>query len=277
MQHWLGLLLLAIATASPGQVTDPFEPDDLQPLIGAIINGAQPDFVFPPNLPEPVLPDIERWLIEGRDLNTLTDIDWFVFFSDQYRFTPVAGQLRVLAADAVSQASLRVEVAAFVRESLVDLTVQPKILQSCLEAPVGDTVIDLEREDFLALYRLRACTGTRKLPYTFEFEITDREEKALLARLSGTVRDIRNNQPVTGAAVFTQTNEVAFSDLENGLWEFAMVESSDVLLDFLAVGLESEGPVSIGPVSETNVVDDVRLEAAPIGLIFFSSFEAPFK
>ncbi|MEM6574962.1 MAG: hypothetical protein AAF736_11870 [Pseudomonadota bacterium] len=263
---------------------DPFEPDDLVPLAGALINGASPDFVFPPDIDINLeLPEIERWLIQGRDLATPLDIDWFVFYIDQYLFRPLAGQIRIIPTSTFSENNLRVEVATLSRDSLLNFTIVPSILQSCFESPVGESVVTLGEADFLAFYRVRGCpgflraaeqAGVEKQPYDFEFEVNDRERApALVAKLSGTVRDIRNGQAVPGAAVFTQVNDITFGDPDTGLWRFATVNAPSIVLDFLAPGLDSTGPVDIGPVGPADTISNISLGAAPTGLIFFAGFE----
>lgn len=280
------MALLLSAGAHAQLFSDPFEPDDLAPLAGAIINGARPQFVFPPDFdPATELPEIERWTISGRNLATSLDTDWVVFYIDQYIYTPLAGQIRVTPTSAFSQANLRLEIAVVTRDSLLDLSVVPTILQSCLDSPVGESVVDLTEANFLALYRLRGCPGIFKdadskglgtMPYEFELEINDRQRmNNQLAKLSGTVRDVRNGQLVPGAAVFTQVNDITFGNPETGEWQFATVNASSIVLDFLAADVESIAPLDIGPVSPTDVISNIVLEAAPPGLIFFAGFEGP--
>ncbi len=276
---------LAMSCQAQAQVADdPFEPDDLRPLAGGIINGAAPEVILPPDVDLDVeLPDIERWTIEDRNFASALDIDWVVFYIDQYRFEPLAGQIRIVPTSVFSQQNLRVEIATFSRRSLLDFSIQPTILQSCADSPVGETVVNLTSLDFLALYRLRSCPGAQKhqgkggsqaQPYEFEFEINERTEaNNQLAKLSGNVRDLRNGQVVPGAAVFTQVNDITFGNPETGEWEFAAVSAPAVILDFLAADRESVGPVNIGPIAPTEVVSMVVLDAVPAGLVFFSGFE----
>ncbi|MFK7956822.1 MAG: hypothetical protein AB8B96_12085 [Lysobacterales bacterium] len=263
---------------------DPFEPDDLRPLAGGIINGATPDIVLPPDIDLTVeLPDIERWTIEGRDFADALDIDWVIFYIDQYRFEPLAGQIRIAPANAFSQENLRVEVVTFNRRSLLDFSILPTILQSCADAPVGESIVNLTELDFFALYRFRRCPGVQKQggkgelepqPYDLEFEISDRTEaNNQLAKLSGNVRDVRSDKVVPGTAVFTQVNDITFGNPETGEWEFAAVNAPIIVLDFLAADIESIGPLNIGPVAPTQVVSMINLQAAPAGLVFFSGFE----
>ncbi len=281
---WLALAALFATRVDAQLIDDPFEPDDPFPLAGAIINGASPDFVFPPDFDINLeLPEIERWLIQGRDLATPFDIDWFVFYIDQYLFRPLAGQIRIIPTSAFSENNLRVEVATLSRDSLLNFTIVPTILQSCFDSPVGESVINLGEADFLAFYSVRGCpgflraaeqAGADKQPYDVEFEVNDRERApALVAKLSGTVRDIRNGRAIPGAAVFTQVNDITFGDPETGLWQFATVNAPSIILDFLAPGLESTGPVDIGPVGPADTISNISIGAAPAGLVFFAGFE----
>ncbi|MEM7704120.1 MAG: hypothetical protein AAF358_01125 [Pseudomonadota bacterium] len=253
--------------------SDPFEPDDAQAFLGASMDGGQPDFIEDVGSFDPV----EGWRILGRQLDGSGDLDWQVFFRDQFQTCPVEVEVRVLAEDNFARNNLRVEILAFRRDLILNPSQAPTVLQSCAGAPVGDTAITFEtsifRDEFPTYYRVRSCSNSGSLNYRFEYRITSEVNCILSISVVGRVQDVRNGRVVPGAYVYSDENEITFSAPDSGVFELLTLQDDAVILDFFADGLESLGPVNIGPVSQGEAVIDVTLLGQPPGLIFFSGFE----
>ncbi len=275
MPMLLGLSVIASVADAVAQ-TDPIEPDDALPFLGAGMNGGVPDFTVPS---DNLIERDEGWRISGRSLDGSQDLDWMIFYGDEYPFCQVRGELRIIPVGSNAATNLQVEVLGFPRTSVIDSSVAPVVLQSCANAPRGSSTIELlndsqiNRSDFRTFYRLRNCRNSGAVEYRFELVITELGFCFALSNLEGSVRDIRNGRSINGAYIFSNQNSVAFSSPATG--EFGMVvgSSNNVVLNFFAADLESVGPVSLGPVDAFDFIPGIELFGQPPGMIFFSGFE----
>ncbi len=249
---------------------DPFEPDGALPFLGAGMNGGRPDFTTPSNN---LIGRVEGWRIDQRSLNGGQDLDWMIFYRDEYPYCPQVGEIQVLAVDSFSRANLRVEVLGYPRTTVLNPSVTPLVLQSCSQAPVGSSSIDLGKDDFRDFYRIRSCSNAGPVNYRFEFRIIEPAFCFALSSVEGVVRDVRNNRASKGAYVYTDQNSVTFSSPDNGKFALTVFQRSDVILDFFAGDLESLGAVNIGPVAESDFITGVTLLGQPAGMIFYAGFE----
>ena len=268
-------LLLGLACGLCHGQPDPFETDDALAFLGAGMDGGQPDFTTPF---ENQIGRIEGWRISGRQLDGNGDLDWIIFYGDEYPYCPVEAELRVIAEDNFARNNLRVEIIGYPRDFILNPGAAPLVLQSCGEAPVGDSTVTLtsvpgEPSDFRTFYRLRSCSNSGPLNYRFEYRIIELGFCFAPSNIFGTVRDARNGRVVKGAYIYTDQNSVTFSGPADGEFQLLVFQDNAVILDFFAAGLESLGPVNIGPVSPSEFVEDVVLLGQPPGTVFFSGFE----
>ncbi len=255
---------------------DPFEPDDGFPLLGASLDGGQPDFTEPSGN---IIGRVEGWIINERSLDGSQDLDWITFNRADYPYCEVEGELRIVPEGSFSRNNLRVEVLGYQLDSVLDANATPLTLQSCSQAPTGTTTIPLisdfliDRDDFRTFYRLRSCNGQSGLRYQFQYRITNPGFCNVGGNIEGTVRDVRNGAAIPGAYVFSNLNDTTFASPSDGEFKLFVTNSSDVILNFLSGNYSSVGSVNIGPVDAFDFVDDVTLWGLPAGVIFFSGFE----
>lgn len=269
------LLLVAITVLLPllgWAESDPLEPDDAVALLGHSMDGGRPDFTEPSNN---LIGRNEGWRVSGRELDGGSDRDWFIFNGSDYPYCQVEGEMRIIP---VGGANLRVEVLGYPRDLLLNPATPPLTLQSCSQSPTGTTVITLlndssqNRSDFRTFYRLRSCTNERGQRYRFEYRITNPGLCYAPGTVLGTVRDVRSGQPIPGAYVFSNLNDVTFSSPADGEFEMAVTSTSSIFLNFLAAGYLSLGSTNVGPVQPSDYIDNVVLWGQR-DEIFFSGFE----
>ncbi|MEM9531945.1 MAG: hypothetical protein AAGA23_13625 [Pseudomonadota bacterium] len=270
------LPLAAIAVLLPllsWAQSDPLEPDDGFALFGHSMDGGQPDFTEPSNNP---IGRIEGWRLSGRRLDGSSDLDWFIFNGSDYPYCQVEGEMRIIPEGG---GSLRVEVLGYPRDYLLNSGIAPLTLQSCSQSPTGTTTITLlndssqNRSDFRTFYRLRSCTSQTGVRYRFEYRITNPGFCYAPGTVLGTVRDVRSGQPIPGAYIFSNLNDVTFSSPANGEFEMFVTSTSSIFLNFLAADYSSLGSTNVGPVEPFDYIENITLWGQPAGLIFFSGFE----